>query len=103
MIGYIGIGFHTEIANAELGTAILKSYSGDFLLPTPESVAAAAASLGPRTPADEPSRSLTPPGAYPLVNYEYAIVSTQQANPEIAKAIKRFLLWAIGHRDGRNQ
>jgi phosphate transport system substrate-binding protein len=59
VIGYIGIGFHTEIANAELGTAILKSYSGDFLLPTPESVAAAAASLGPRTPADEPSRSLT--------------------------------------------
>jgi phosphate transport system substrate-binding protein len=34
-------------------------------------------------------------GCYPLINYEYAIVSTRQANPEIAKAIRRFLLWAI--------
>jgi phosphate transport system substrate-binding protein len=96
-IGYIGISFHTEIANAELGTAMLKSYSSEFLLPTPESIAAAAASLGPRTPADERLTLVNAPGAnaYPLVNYEYAIVSTQQANPEIAKAIKRFLLWAI--------
>jgi phosphate transport system substrate-binding protein len=30
-----------------------------------------------------------------LVNYEYAIVSTKPANPEIAKGIRRFLLWAI--------
>jgi phosphate transport system substrate-binding protein len=96
-IGYIGISFHTEIANAELGTAMLKSYSGEFLLPTPESIAAAAASLGPRTPADERLALVNAPGAnaYPLVNYEYAIVSTKQASPEIAKAIKRFLLWAI--------
>jgi phosphate transport system substrate-binding protein len=47
-IGYIGISFYTEIANAELGTAMLKSYSAEFLLPTPESIPAAAASLGPR-------------------------------------------------------
>jgi phosphate transport system substrate-binding protein len=96
-IGYIGISFHTEIANAELGTAMLKSYSGEFLLPTPESIAAAGASLGPRTPADERLTLVNAPGtnAYPLVNYEYAIVSTKQANPEIAKAVKRFLLWAI--------
>jgi phosphate transport system substrate-binding protein len=96
-VGYVGISFHTEIANAEVGTAMLKSYSGQFLLPTPESIAAAAASLGPRTPPDERLTLVNAPGAnaYPLVNYEYAIVSTKQANPEIAKAIKRFLLWAI--------
>jgi phosphate transport system substrate-binding protein len=33
--------------------------------------------------------------AYPLINYEYAVVSTKQANPAIAAAIRRFLLWAI--------
>ncbi len=96
-IGYLGISLHTEIANAQLGTASLKSYSGEFLLPTPESIAAAAASLGPRTPRDERLTLVNAPGAnaYPLINYEYAIVSTRQANPEIAKAIRRFLLWAI--------
>jgi phosphate transport system substrate-binding protein len=96
-ISYLGISFHTEIADAALGTALLKSYSGEFLAPTPETIAAAAASLSPRTPPDERLTLVNAPGAnaYPLVNYEYAIVSTKQANPETAKAIRRFLLWAI--------
>jgi phosphate transport system substrate-binding protein len=33
--------------------------------------------------------------AYPLINYEYAIVSTKQPNPATAAAIRKFLLWAI--------
>jgi len=78
---YIGVSFHTEIANAQLGTALVKSYSGEFLLPTPESVQAAAASLTPRTPLDERITLVNAPGAgcYPLINYEYAIVFSQAA------------------------
>jgi phosphate transport system substrate-binding protein len=96
-IGYIGVSYHAEIANAVLGTALLKSFSGEFLLPTPETIKAAAASLSPRTPADERLTLVNAPGAnaYPLINYEYAIVSTKQANPAIAAAIRKFLLWAI--------
>jgi phosphate transport system substrate-binding protein len=96
-ITYLGVSLHAEIAEAGLGTALLKSYSGEFLLPTPETVAAAAASLGPRTPADERLTLVNAPGAnaYPLINYEYAIVSTKQANPATAQAIRKFLLWAI--------
>ena len=33
-IGYVGVSFHGDIAKAGLGTAALKSYSGEFLLPT---------------------------------------------------------------------
>ena len=33
--------------------------------------------------------------AYPLINYEYAIVSTKQPNPAVAAAMRKFLLWAI--------
>jgi phosphate transport system substrate-binding protein len=93
----LGVSFHAEIAEAGLGTALLKSYSGEFLLPSPETVAAAAASLSPRTPADERLTLVNAPGAnaYPLVNYEYAIVSTRQANPATAEAVRKFLLWAI--------
>jgi phosphate transport system substrate-binding protein len=78
-------------------TAALKSYSGEFLLPTPETIEAASASLGPRTPVDERLTLINAPGAncYPLVNYEYAIVSSKQPNPEVAAAIRKFLLWAI--------
>jgi phosphate transport system substrate-binding protein len=96
-IGYLGVSFHAEITEAGLGTASLKSYSGEFLLPDPATVAAAAASLTPRTPLDERLTLVNAPGAnaYPLVNYEYAIVSTKQANPETAAALRKFLLWAI--------
>jgi phosphate transport system substrate-binding protein len=96
-ITYLGVSFHAEITEAGLGTALLKSYSGEFLLPSPETVAAAAASLSPRTPPDERLTLVNAPGAnaYPLVNYEYAIVSTRQAIPASAQAIRKFLLWAI--------
>jgi phosphate transport system substrate-binding protein len=95
-IGYVGVSFQSDIAKDQLGTAAVKSFSGEFLLPTPDTIAAAAAALGPRTPTDERLTLVNAPGenAYPLINYEYAIVSTKQANPATAAAIRKFLLWA---------
>ena len=96
-IGYVGISFADQVAGGKLGNAEVKGYSGQFLLPTPETIAAAAASLTPRTPADERLTLVNAPGAdcYPLINYEYAIVSTQQKDAASAAAIRQFLLWAI--------
>jgi phosphate transport system substrate-binding protein len=34
-------------------------------------------------------------GAYPLVNYEYAVVSTKQPDATTAAAVSKFLLWSI--------
>jgi phosphate transport system substrate-binding protein len=95
-LGYAGISSYADIAKAGLGTAAIKSYSGEFLLPSPESIAAAAAALSSRTPADERLTLVNAPGAnaYPLINYEYAIVSTKQANAATAAAIRKFLHWA---------
>jgi phosphate transport system substrate-binding protein len=96
-LGYIGVSYAADIANAGLGTAWLKNESGNFLLPTKEAVQAAAADLGSRTPPDERLTIVLSPGAaaYPLVSYEYAIVSTKQADAATAAAIRKFLLWAI--------
>ena len=96
-VGYVGISLHEDVAKVGIGTAALKSYDGEFLLPTPQAIEAAAAALWPRTPQDERVTLVNAPGAnaYPLVNYEYAVVSTKQANAAIAAALRRFLLWAI--------
>lgn len=101
-IGYIGISFRAEIAKAGLGTAMLKNQSGKFLLPTPDTISAGAAVLDPRTPADERLTLVYASGddSYPLVNYEYAIVSKTQADPATASAIREFLLWAISGEGG---
>ena len=57
----------------------------------------AATGLGTRTPTDERLTIVLAPGenAYPLISYEYAIVSTKQSDPAIADAVRRFLTWSI--------
>jgi phosphate transport system substrate-binding protein len=96
-LGYAGVSLHDDVAKAGIGTAALKSYDGEFLLPTPQSIEAAAAALWPRTPQDERLTLVNAPGAnaYPLINYEYAVVAKKQPSPETAAALRSFLLWAI--------
>ena len=96
-IGYVGISYREAIAAAGLGTATLKNSDGRFVLPTQESIAAAAAALGSRTPPDERLTLAFAPGdiSYPLVTYEYAVVLRHQRDPATAAAMRRFLLWCI--------
>jgi phosphate transport system substrate-binding protein len=101
-VGYLGASFQTDADKAGLVTAMLKNQEGKFLLPTPATVTAAAASLTPRTPADERLTLVYAPGpdSYPLINYEYAVVSAKQPNTQTAEAISNFLLWCIGPQGG---
>jgi phosphate transport system substrate-binding protein len=102
-VGYVGISFHEQIAKDSLGTAMLKNQSGKFLLPSADSISKGASQLDPRTPADERLTLVFAPGddSYPLINYEYVVVSTKQTNPGTAEALRHFLLWAIS-ADGGN-
>ncbi len=101
-VAYIGISFRNAIVRAELGTAPLKNQSNRFVLPTAETIAAAASALDPRTPPDQRLSLVFAPGddSYPLVNYEYALVSTRQARPETAAPLRNFLLWAVSLQGG---
>jgi phosphate transport system substrate-binding protein len=38
--------------------------------------------------------------AYPIINYEYAIVSKKQPNAALAKSIRGLLTWAIDPNGG---
>jgi phosphate transport system substrate-binding protein len=104
-IGYLGVSFHDGVAKAGLGTALLKNQSGQFLLPTADTVSDAASNLDQRTPADERLSLVFAPGdnSYPLINYEYAVVSTQQPDPSTAAAIRQFLLWSIALDGGNSE
>jgi phosphate transport system substrate-binding protein len=103
-IGYIGISFSHAADEAGLAMALLKNQAGKFVHPSAETIAAAASVLDPRTPPDERLSLVDAPGeqSYPLVNYEYAVVSTRQPGTATADAIRRFLLWSIAV-DGGNQ
>jgi phosphate transport system substrate-binding protein len=101
-VGYLGGSFQDEASNAGLQTAMLQNQDGKFLLPTVATVTASAAALTPRTPADERLTLVYAPGpdSYPLINYEYAIVSAKQPDPRMSEAISNFLLWCIGPQGG---
>jgi len=101
-IAYIGVSFKTATDDAKMGEAMLENRSGKFVLPTISNVQAAADSMVAKTPNDERISLIFAPGAnaYPIINYEYAIVKAGQANGDTAKAVKAFLHWAIEGNGG---
>ncbi len=101
-VAYIGISFRAAIAKVGLGTAQLKNENGKFLLPTVDTINAAASSLDQRTPPDERLTLVFAPGddSYPLINYEYLIVQRRPSDSQTAAALRHFLLWAVSLQGG---
>jgi len=96
-VAYIGISYLSQALNAGLGEAALQNAAGNFTLPTGPSLRAAVATFVPATPANETISMVNGPAqsGYPIVNYEYAIVTRTQRSAAKARDIKAFLHWAI--------
>jgi phosphate transport system substrate-binding protein len=96
-ITYIGISYSTKAAAAGLGAAQLLNAAGNYVTATPDTIAAAANSVIATTPPDERISMIfsAAPNAYPIVNYEYAVVNSTQPSGAVAEAIRAFLTWAI--------
>jgi phosphate transport system substrate-binding protein len=96
-VAYIGISYLTKALAAGLGEAQLANASGNFELPTASSISAAASSFVSLLPPNETISMINGPAAsgYPIVNYEYAIVSSVQPSATRARDLQAFLHWAI--------
>ena len=96
-VAYIGVSYANQAAKAGLGVAELKNALGAYVLPTAETVGAAASSVVTDTPTDERISMIFSkgPNAYPIANYEYAIVSSKQPDAATATALQTFLNWAV--------
>jgi phosphate transport system substrate-binding protein len=96
-IAYIGISYLSPASSDGIGEARLLNRAGSYVLPDAASISAAAGSFASLTPTSG-SMSLIDSlasGAYPIVNYEYAVVSTQQSDAARALTIKALLAWII--------
>jgi phosphate transport system substrate-binding protein len=96
-VAYIGISFLNEARNKGLGWAQLANTFGQYELPNATTISAAVTSFVSSTPANETISMVDGParGGYPIVNYEYAIVSIRQRSAAVARDIKAFLHWII--------
>ncbi len=101
-IAYVGISYLTQALQAGLGYASLQNAKGQYEVPTAASIAAEAASFVSKTPANGTISLIYGPAAtgYPIVNYEYAIVSSKQSSSTTAKGIRSLLEWAINPKLG---
>ena len=102
-VAYIGISYLTQALQSGLGYAQLQNAKGNYVLPTNAAIADEAAAFVNSTPANG-TISLIYSGrtatGYPIVNYEYAIVSTHQSSSTTAKAIRSVLEWANSANGG---
>jgi phosphate transport system substrate-binding protein len=101
-VAYIGISYQTQVLQAGLGYAALGNSKGQYVLPTATSIAAEAAGFVKKTPANGTISLIYGPisGGYPIINYEYAIVSNDQSSSSDAKNIRSVLEWAINPNQG---
>ncbi|MBS9536103.1 phosphate ABC transporter substrate-binding protein PstS, partial [Mycobacterium sp. M1] len=96
-VAYIGISFLDQAQQKGLGEAQLANAAGNFVLPDAKSIQAAAAGFTDQTP-DNQAISLingSAPDGYPIVNYEYAVVSSSQKDAATAQTLQAFLHWAV--------
>ncbi len=101
-IAYVGISYQTQALQAGLGYAALQNAKSQFVLPNSTSIAAEAAYYVKKTPANGTISMIygAAPGGYPIINYEYAIVSTDQSSSSDAKNVRSVLEWAINANQG---
>ncbi len=101
-VAYIGTSFQNAIEKGGLGIALLKNRAGNFVFPSAKTADSAAAVMVSKTPQDERISLIFAPGAesYPIINYEYALVSRQQPSAQMAAALREFFNWAISERGG---
>jgi phosphate transport system substrate-binding protein len=96
-VAYNGISYLSRALAANLGEAELANYVGEYTLPTPKAIQDSVASFVSLTPPNETISLIDGPSptGYPIVNYEYAVVSTHQPTPGSASALRAFLKWLI--------
>jgi phosphate transport system substrate-binding protein len=101
-IAYVGISYLTQALQAGLGYAALVNGKGQTVLPTPTSIAVEAAGFTKKTPANGTISMIDGKvkGGYPIVNYEYAIVNSNQSSSSTAKDIRSLLEWIVNAKDG---
>ena len=98
-VAYNGISYQAQAQTDGLGEAALQNSAGNFTLPTSAAITDSVDSFVSLTPPNETISMIDGPSAdgkgYPIVNYEYAVVSVKQPDAAQAGAIRAFLTWVI--------
>ena len=103
-IAYVGISYLTQVLQNGQGYASLGNGHKQYVLPTQQTIANEAAGFVKKTPANGTISLIygNINNGYPIINYEYAIVSNQQSSSSTAKNIRSVLEWSLNKNYGAN-
>jgi len=101
-IAYIGVSVESAALVDGLGEAEIGNASGSYLQPNATDIEAAVTAGSSNVPANLAQSLIYETGAnaYPIVNFEYLIIKSQQSSADTALAIRTFLEWAISSTGG---
>jgi phosphate transport system substrate-binding protein len=101
-VAYVGISYQSQALAGHLSYAALRNGAGQSVLPTAASINAGAAAFTAKTPSNETISMIdgTAGNAYPIINYEYAIINTKSLTGPAAANTRAFLTWAISPSGG---
>jgi phosphate transport system substrate-binding protein len=96
-VTYNGVSYLKPALGLGLGEAALQNGSGHDTLPDASAVQDELSKFVAITPPDETISMIDSPTGtgYPIINYEYAIVSVRQPNAATAQRIRDFLDWVV--------
>ncbi len=102
-IAYIGISYHEDTNSAHLGLSDLENKSGNFELPDATTIHNEVSSFT-SVPANGSISLIYGPAkhGYPIINFEYIVLKTNQSSSQVASEMKAFLTWGISRTDGNS-
>ena len=103
-IGYVGVSYLSSALQLHLGYGYLENQAGNFVNISDSNIQADLNAFASMVPKDERISMIDGPGAdaYPIVNFEYALVSMNQTNPNVTEDLKTFLKWAADPNFGNS-
>jgi phosphate transport system substrate-binding protein len=103
-IAYLGISYAERARAFGLEVAALKNKAGGFVEPSAEVFRATADSVAAAVPADgrESMVDTAGPDAYPIVNFEYAVLKNTQRKKGMAQALRDFLTYVVTPTEGND-
>lgn len=101
-IGYIAIPYLSSAVKESLGYAYLQNAAGNFVNISVTTIESELTGFSSQIPASERISLVDGSGSfsYPLVNFEYTLVSKNYTNSSMALDIRTFLEWAIDPNQG---
>jgi phosphate transport system substrate-binding protein len=103
-IAYIGISYAERARASGIDVAALRNRSGAFVLPTTGVIRETASAEAASTPDNGRLSMIYSAGtdAYPIVNFEYAIVKAEQPVTGVATPLREFLDWIVDSQSGND-